>query len=52
MERSFFYEDGQDNLYNEYGVKVYDPMEGILTEINDPNVILQRVTGQSSFQVL
>lgn len=53
MERPFFYEDGQDNLYNEQGVKVYDPMEGILTEINDPNVILQRVTtGQSTWKEL
>jgi hypothetical protein len=47
MERPFFY-DGQDNLYNEQGVKVYDPMGDILTEINDPNMILQRVTGQST----
>lgn len=39
----FFYEDGQDNVFNEQGEKVFDPMEGILTQITDPKVVLETI---------
>lgn len=48
----FLYEDGQDNLYNEQGEKVYDPMEGILTQISDPNIVLQTITSQQTYLAL
>lgn len=46
---SFFYEDGDDSLYNEQGEKVLDPMEGILTEIINPNIILHTITSQQTY---
>lgn len=49
MSHPFFYEDGQDNLYNEIGEKVYDPMEGILIQVDDPNIALERVTTQKIY---
>ncbi|KAI8059691.1 hypothetical protein BDF21DRAFT_315180, partial [Thamnidium elegans] len=45
----FFYEDGHDNVYNEYGERVFDPMEGVLTEVSDPNVVLETITSQKSY---
>jgi hypothetical protein len=35
---SFYYEDGLDNVFNENGEKVIDSMEGVLTDITDPNI--------------
>ncbi|KAI7902741.1 uncharacterized protein BX663DRAFT_510342, partial [Cokeromyces recurvatus] len=32
--------------------KVYDPMEGVLTEITNPNVVLERLTHQSTWRKL
>jgi hypothetical protein len=29
--------------------RVFDPMEGVLTEISDPNVILESTTSQKSY---
>lgn len=29
---TFFYEDGQDNIDNEQGENVYDPMEDVITQ--------------------
>lgn len=52
MANRFFYEDGQDNLYNEQGEKVYDPMDGILTQISDPNIVLQTITSQQTYLAL
>jgi transposase len=49
IKNTFFYEDGHDNVYNEDGEKVFDPMEGVLTEVNDPNVILETITSQKSY---
>ncbi len=46
---SFYYEDGNDNVYNEQGEKVLDPIEGILTEITDPNIILEGITSQQFY---
>lgn len=46
MSNVFYYEDGQDNLYDEQGMRVYDPMEDVLTEVNDSNIILETLTNQ------
>ncbi|KAI8047300.1 uncharacterized protein B0P05DRAFT_365567 [Gilbertella persicaria] len=43
----FFYKDGHENVYNEYGERVFDPMEGVLTEVSDPNAVLETITSQS-----
>lgn len=39
----FFYEDGQKNAYNDLGIKAFDPMEDVLTQITDPNVVLETI---------
>lgn len=44
-----FYEDGKDNIYNEQGGIVYDPMEDVLTQIDDPDVILETITSQKTY---
>ncbi|KAG2230730.1 hypothetical protein INT48_004783 [Thamnidium elegans] len=41
--------NGHDNVYNEYGERVFDPMEGVLTEVSDPNVVLETITSQKSY---
>ncbi|GAA5811900.1 hypothetical protein MFLAVUS_005347 [Mucor flavus] len=46
---TFFYEDGKDNIYNEQGGIVYDPMEDVLIQIDDPNVILETITSQKTY---
>ena len=40
MTTTFFYKDGQENVYTEQGIKVFDPMEDILTQVTDPNIVL------------
>ncbi|KAG1140518.1 hypothetical protein G6F37_009010 [Rhizopus arrhizus] len=49
MSNVFYYEDGQDNLYDEQGMRVYDPMEDVLTEVNDSNIILETLTNQKTY---
>jgi hypothetical protein len=48
-KNTFFYEDRHNSAYNKDGERVFDPMEGILTEISDPNVILETITSQKSY---
>jgi hypothetical protein len=48
-KNTFFYEDGHNNVYNKDGERVFNPMEGVLTEINDPNVVLETITSQKSY---
>jgi hypothetical protein len=45
----FFYEDGQENIFNEEGEKVYDPMEDVLTHVDDPNIVLETITSQQTY---
>jgi hypothetical protein len=45
-EQFLFYEGGQDNLYNKQSEKVYDPMEGILTQNSDLTFVFQTITSQ------
>ncbi|KAI8060412.1 uncharacterized protein B0P05DRAFT_477956, partial [Gilbertella persicaria] len=42
-------EDGQENVYNDLGIKVFDPVEDVLTQITDPNVVLETIATQSSY---
>ncbi|KAI8060401.1 uncharacterized protein B0P05DRAFT_557997 [Gilbertella persicaria] len=44
MTTTFFYEDGQENVYNDLGIKVFDPVENVLTQITDPNVVLETIS--------
>ena len=46
---TFFYEDEHNNAYNKDGERVFDPMEGVLTEISDPNIVLETITSQMSY---
>jgi hypothetical protein len=53
MSNTFYFEDGQENVYNDRGQKVFDPMEDILTQIKDPNIVLETVTSrQAIWQLL
>lgn len=49
MTSIFYFKDGQENVYNEKGKKVFDPMEEVLTQVTDPNIALQTVTSQKSY---
>ncbi|KAG1135586.1 hypothetical protein G6F37_012654 [Rhizopus arrhizus] len=49
MTNTFFYEDGQENVYNEQGIKAFDPMGDTLTQITDPNIVLETITSQSTY---
>lgn len=49
MINTFLYEDGQDNLFDEKGKRVYDPMEAVLIEINDPNIVLETLTSKNQY---
>ncbi|KAI8885109.1 hypothetical protein K501DRAFT_271013 [Backusella circina FSU 941] len=37
---TFYFEDRMVNLLDEHGERVYDSMEGVLTEITDPTIAL------------
>jgi hypothetical protein len=36
-------------VYNKDGERVFDPMEGVLTEISDPNIVLETITSQMAY---
>lgn len=44
MTFTFYYEDGNDNILDDNGTKVFDPMEGALTEITDHHSVLETIT--------
>lgn len=48
-QSTFYYEDGRDNVFNENGEKVVDPMEGVLTYIVDPNIVLATITSHAAY---
>ena len=48
-KNAFFYEDEHDNVYNKDGERVFDLMEGMLTEISDSNVVLETITNQKFY---
>jgi hypothetical protein len=45
----FYFEDGMDNLFHEHGEKAHNPMEGVLTEITDPNIVLETITSRQTY---
>lgn len=49
IKNTFFYEDEHENVYNEYEKRVFDPIEGVLTEVSDPNEVLETITSQKSY---
>jgi hypothetical protein len=49
MTNTFYFEDEMDNLFDEHGERVYDPMEGVLTEITDLNIVLETITSRKSY---
>ena len=49
MTSTFFYEYRQKNVYNEQGINVFGPMENILTQITNPNVVLETIGIQNSY---
>ena len=49
MMNTFFYENGQKNVFNEEGEIVYDPIEDVLISIGDPNVVLETITTQQTY---
>jgi hypothetical protein len=49
MTNTFFYEDGQENVYNEQGIKAFDPIGDTLTQITDPNIVLETITSQGTY---
>ncbi|KAI7864045.1 hypothetical protein BDF14DRAFT_1838257 [Spinellus fusiger] len=49
MSNVFYYEDGQDTLYDEQEMRAYDPMEDVLTQFNDSNIILEMLTNQKTY---
>ncbi|KAI7871603.1 hypothetical protein BDF14DRAFT_1699074, partial [Spinellus fusiger] len=46
---SFFYEDGQENIFNKQGEKVQDPIEDALTQVDDPNIVLETTTSRETY---
>jgi hypothetical protein len=42
------YKDGQENIFNEKEEKVYDPMEDVLTHVDDPNIVLGIITSRQN----
>ena len=51
-KNTFFYEDEHNNVYNKDGERVFDPMERELTEISDPNIVLETITSQMFYLCL
>lgn len=50
-KNTFYCEDGLENIFNENGEKVVDPMEDVLTYIIDPNIVLATITSQAAYLV-
>lgn len=38
-----------DNLFHEHGEKAHNPMEGVLTEITEPNIVLETITSRQTY---
>jgi hypothetical protein len=46
MLDTFYFENGQENVYNDRGQKEFNPVTDILTQIKDTNIIPETVTGR------
>ena len=49
MTFTLYYEDGNVNIFDDNGTKVYDPAEDILTDITDSNIVLETITSQNTY---
>ena len=49
IKTTFFLEDEHNNSYNKDEERAFDPTEGVLAEISDPNVVLETLTSQKSY---
>lgn len=49
MTANTFYYDSREDIYDEHGESIVDPMECVLTNINDPNIVLETITIQRSY---
>lgn len=49
MANTFYFKDEMDNLFDEQSERVYDPMEGMLTEITDSNIVLDTIISRKSY---
>ena len=49
MTFTLYYEDGNVNIFDDNGTKVYDPTEDILTDITDSNIVLETITSQNTY---
>lgn len=49
MMNTFFYENGQENVFNEEEEIVYDPMEDVLINTDDPNIVLETITTRQTY---
>ena len=49
MTNTFYFEDEMDNFFDEHDEKDYDPMEGVLTEITNPNITLETITNRQTY---
>ncbi|KAI9487797.1 MAG: hypothetical protein EXX96DRAFT_476249 [Benjaminiella poitrasii] len=49
MTSIFYFKDGVDNPFDEYDERVYNPIEGVLTEITDPDIVVDTVTSRKSY---
>ncbi|KAI9471858.1 MAG: hypothetical protein EXX96DRAFT_465265, partial [Benjaminiella poitrasii] len=45
----FFNKNGQKNIYNENGQLTYDPMEDVMSTIDDPNIVLEALINHFSY---
>ena len=46
MLNTFYFENGQENVYNDRGQKAFNLVKDILAQIKDPNIIPETVTGR------
>lgn len=49
MTFTLYYGDRNVNIFDDNGTKVYDPMEDILTDITDSNIVLETITSQDTY---
>ncbi|KAI7903640.1 uncharacterized protein BX663DRAFT_423139, partial [Cokeromyces recurvatus] len=46
--KTFYFKDRMNTLFDEYDERVYNPIEGVLTEITDPNIVLETKTSRAA----
>ncbi|KAI9487724.1 MAG: hypothetical protein EXX96DRAFT_647346 [Benjaminiella poitrasii] len=46
---TFYYEDGQEIIFNKEGEGFYDPMKDILTNVDVSNIVLETITTRQTY---